>query len=81
MTESAKSYQAERTSSRLSAQLFSSQGVVFVFGDSFETLAEYENVMINNLSASLQAAAAQVTSLSRAPIVNELYEVLIPFQN
>ena len=81
MTESVKSYQAERPFSMLSAQLFSSQGVVFVFSDSFETLAEFENVTINNPSTSLQAAAAQGISLSRAPIVNELYEVLIPFQN
>ncbi|MCH7787725.1 MAG: hypothetical protein IIC22_09455 [Chloroflexi bacterium] len=79
ITEVVKSGQAERPYTRLSRQIFGSQGVVFVYGDSFETLAEFENVMINNPSASLQAAAAQVTSLSRAPIVNELYEVLIPF--
>ena len=79
-TEFVKSRQAERPYIRLWRQIFGSQGVVFDTVDSFETLAEYENVA-NNPSPTVQAAVAQVTSLSRAPIVQELYEVLIPFQS
>ncbi len=81
LTEFVRSYQAERPYASIAARLLSSQGAVFVFRDSFETLAEFENIWVNNPSASLQAAAAQVTSLSRAPIVQELYEFLVPFKS
>ena len=80
LTERVKQYQAERPYASIAVRLLDSQGAVFVFRDSFETLAEYENVWVNP-SASLQSIAAQVTSLSRTPAIQELMEFLIPFQS
>lgn len=79
LEELVKTRQAEgRTRVRLTQQLFAPTGQVFIFGDSYANLTEYENNQPGRTS-SLQAAGAELYALSRAPMTQELYAVLIPF--
>ena len=75
----AKGQQADgRPYFRMARRLFSAIGPVFSMGDSYRSLSEFDNV--NKARADkVQDFFKQLGPITRAPMTQELREVLVPF--
>ena len=79
LEEFAKGQQADgRSNFRMARVLFSATGPIFTLGDSFESLTEYDNVS-KARGEKVQEALSRVASITRAPMAQELREVIVPF--
>ena len=63
---------------RMARRLFSAIGPVFSMGDSYESLSEYDNVS-KARADKMRAHFKQFGPMTRAPMTQELREVLVPF--
>lgn len=61
---------------RLMQQLFAPSGPVFVIADNYHSLSEHEQVR-QERSPNLRAALARLSTITRSPNRDELYEILI----
>ena len=75
----AKGQQADgRSYVRLARRLFSAIGPVFSIGDSYESLGEADNVT-KARADKVRDFSNQLAPITRAPMTQELREVLVPF--
>lgn len=80
LEEAVKAREAEgRTRQILTRQILAPEFTAFVAGEWYETLAEYENDRVKQLSPALQTAIGKLSPILRSPIEVSMFEILIPF--